>query len=284
MHKKILAAILLGTILVTGTGCQGSDGEEKQSVSFQENADESEESLEQDGTESAAAQDEAAGESAAQNEAAEGAVSQEEVTGEMAQSEEIEQEQEAGAAQMEADAIDLQHEKEEIPAESVERTAFTQSALQLDESANWIRVSSENREDGSFGEVYSCEEGLEYEWNYNPSDKADAASGLEEALAQAGWSVSDTSKNSVLSDAFGYEVYNYIAYEDDNGYSMMSDNGKQDNDGSKYEDDNGYSMIHQGLYLDMEGGYYTADFSMMEGNMGMYYEKAETLLSQIYIA
>lgn len=252
MHKKILAAILLGTILVTGTGCQGSDGEEKQSVSFQENADGPEESLEQDGTESAAAQDEAAGE----------AVSQDEVTGEMAQSEEIEQEQEAGAAQMEADAIDLQHEKEEIPAESVERTAFAQSALQLDESANWIRVRSENREDGSFGEVYSCEEGLEYEWNYNPSDKADAASGLEEALGQAGWSVSDTSKNSVLSDAFGYEVYNYIAYEDDNGYSM----------------------IHQGLYLDMEGGYYTADFSMMEGNMGTYYEKAETLLSQIYIA
>lgn len=251
MHRKILAAILLGTILVTGSGCQGSDGEESLSMSFQENEEGADESAAQSETEQAA-EDEAAAEAAVQDGAAE----------ETAQSAEMEQEQEAGAAQMEADAIDLQHQKEEIPEESVEQTAFDQGALRLDDSADWIRILSENREDGSFGEKYFCEEGLEYEWNYRPSDEADAAAGLEEALAGEGWSVSDTSKNSVLSDAFGYEVYNYTAYEDDNGYSM----------------------IHQGLYLDREGGYYTADFSMMEGNMGIYYEKAESLLSRIYLA
>lgn len=262
MHKKILATILLGTILVTGTGCQGSDGEEKQSVSFQENADESEENAQPGKTGEAAVQDGAEGETAAQDEAAGEITVQDEAADEDARSEEMKQEQEAGAAQMEADAIDLQHEKEVIPEESVEQTAFAQSALRLDESANWIRIRSENREDGSFGEEYSCEEGLKYEWAYSPADQADTVGSPETALSRTGWSVSDTSRNDALSDALGHEVYNYIAYEDDNGYSM----------------------IHQGLYLDMEGGYYTADFSMMEGNMGTYYEKAETLLSQIYIA
>lgn len=222
MHKKILAALLLGAMLATASGCHGAEGEEKQSVSVQENTDDAEEK---------------------------------------ARAKANEEEQEAGAAQVEADAIDQQHVKEEIPAESVEQTVFAQSILQLDESANWIRVRSENREDGSFGEKYACEEGLEYEWNYTPSEKADAAGGLEAALAQPGWSVSDTSRNDELSDRLGCEVYNYTVYEDDNGYSM----------------------IRQGLYFDMEGGYYTADFSMMEGNMGMYYEKAETLLAQVYI-
>lgn len=242
MRKKILAAVLLGTMLVAGTGCQGSNGEEKQNASVQEDVNGEESSTEE-----------------TENNVTEGEQTSQDESG---QSEEMEKEQEAGAAQMEADAIDRQHEKKEIPTESVERTAFAKNALELDESANWIRTGSENREDGSFGETYVCEEGLEYEWSYMPSEKADAQSGLEAALSQLGWSVSDTSKNDALSESLGHEVYNYIAYEDDNGYSM----------------------IHQGLYLDMEGGYYTADFSMMEGSMGEYYDRAETLLSQIYIA
>lgn len=261
MHKKILAAVL-GTILVTGTGCQGKSGEETQSAAFQENTDEAAEA----GNEAAETGDGAA-EAEAEAETEAGAETEAEAAGqadaeESILSEEMQQEQEAGAAQLEADAIDQLHEQNEIPAESVEQTVFAQSALQLDESAGWIRVCSENREDGSFGEVYSCEDGLEYEWNYYSSDGTEAGGDVETALTQAGWSVSDASRDDTLSDALGHEVYHYLAYEDDNGYSM----------------------IHQGLYLDIEGGYYTADFSMMEGNMGIYYDRVETLLSQIYIA
>lgn len=253
MYKKILAGVLFGMILITGIGCQGSGRKETEHVSEQEIGPAAGESRPQEET---AALDETAEEAGNRD-------SQEETPklDEEYQLADMQQEQEAGAAQLEADAIDMQHEKKEIPEESVPRTVFGESALKLDESLNWICTYSEKQEDGSFGEVYACEEGLEYEWKYVPAEETDADSGLQAALSQEGWSVSGTERNDTLSGALGCEVYDYTAYEDDNGYSMM----------------------HQGLYLNIEGGYYTADFSMMEGSMGMYYDRVETLLSQIYI-
>lgn len=244
MKKKIAAAILLGIMVIGCAGCKDSDKEEAKTPSQETVAD-------ADSTEDDKA------DNGAENNTDDILITSEEET----QPDEIEKEQELGEAQAQADAIEAQHQDREIPETSVDQAAFTQKKLMLDESANWIRISSETREDGTFGEAYAYDERLEYTWNYAAAEKADAQSGLEAAIATKNWELADSSRNDALSEKLGCEVYDYTAYEDDNGYSMF----------------------HQGVYVDVEGGYYLADFSMMEGDLGEYYNTAQALLGQIYV-
>lgn len=173
-------------------------------------------------------------------------------------SEEVAAEQAMGEAQTQADEIDAMHQNE-LATESVEQTTFAQSRLYLAESDNWIRTSSENREDGSFGESYQANERLTYSWSYTPAEKADAQAGLDMYMAAKGWTLSENTYSEDITAALGCETYYYTAYEDDNGYSML----------------------HRGIYVNTEAGYYTADFSMMEGDTGEYYEMAGLYLAQI---
>ena len=173
-------------------------------------------------------------------------------------SEEVAAEQAMGEAQTQADEIDAMHQ-DELATESVEQTAFAQSRLYLAESDNWIRASSQNQEDGSFGEEYQGNEDLTFAWNYTPAEKADAQAGLDMYMAAKGWTLSENTYSEDITAALGCETYYYTAYEDDNGYSML----------------------HRGIYINTEAGYYTADFSMMEGDTGEYYEMAGLYLAQI---
>ncbi|MEE1197284.1 MAG: hypothetical protein UHS54_10525 [Lachnospiraceae bacterium] len=173
-------------------------------------------------------------------------------------SEEVAAEQAMGEAQTQADEIDAMHQ-DELATESVEQTAFAQSRLYLAESDNWIRTSSENREDGSFGESYQANERLDYSWDYTQAEKTDAQAGLDMYMAAKGWTLSENTYSEDITAALGCETYYYTAYEDDNGYSML----------------------HRGIYINTEAGYYTADFSMMEGDTGEYYEMAGLYLAQI---
>lgn len=173
-------------------------------------------------------------------------------------SEEVAAEQAMGEAQTQADEIDAMHQNE-LATESVEQTTFAQSRLYLAESDNWIRTSSENREDGSFGESYQANERLTYSWSYTPAEKADAQAGIDMCMTAKEWDLSENTYSEEITAALGYETYYYTAYEDDNGYSML----------------------HRGIYVNTEAGYYTADFSMIEGDMGDYYDMAGLYLAQI---
>lgn len=223
MKKKIIAAILMGTMLVTAAGCsdkETSDADKK----VTEESDEGE------------------------------AID----TEESEVSEEVAAEQAMGEAQTQADEIDAMHQ-DELATESVEQTAFAQSRLYLAESDNWIRTSSENREDGSFGESYQANERLDYSWDYTQAEKTDAQAGLDAYVTGKAWTLSESAYSEAITAALGCETYYYTAYEDDNGYSML----------------------HRGLYINTETGYYTAEFIMMEGDMGDYYEMADQYLAQI---
>lgn len=220
MHKKLVMALMLTAVLAAGTGCKEKTDENAQAT----------------------------------EETAEGEDQTKEVD---ADAEDVIVD-ETEAIQTEADLIDEQHQKE-LATESVEQTTFGQSRLYLAESDNWIRVSSQNQEDGSFGEEYQGNEDLTFAWNYTPAEKADAQAGLDMYMAAKGWTLSENTYSEDITAALGCETYYYTAYEDDNGYSML----------------------HRGLYINTETGYYTAEFIMMEGDMGDYYEMADQYLAQI---
>lgn len=222
MHKKIAIALMLTAVLATGAGCKEKTADEKGTTA------ETAESAEENSTD--------------------------ETDGDY-------DEQVDGEAQIQANEIDAQHEKE-LATESVEQTAFAQRKLYLADSDNWIRTSSENREDGSFGEEYQANESLTYSWNYAPAEKADAQTGLDMCMISNEWTLSESTYSEDITAALGCETYYYTAYEDDNGYSML----------------------HRGIYINTETGYYTADFSMMEGDSGEYYEMAGQYLAQVSFA
>lgn len=260
MHKKLLTAMLISVMLMACTGCGrdaaqeavGPDSivNEQESTAGEKQVTKEQQNAEEDKQESTAADDKstADGQEAATD-------------GQQSETEDVEREQEIGAAQEAANEIDAMHEKEELPEKSVEQAAFAQKKLMLDESAGWIRIQSEDGSDGSCTESYAYDENLEYSWSYTPGALSDVESAISTVMEEREWLLTDSARNDELSGKLGLEVYSYSAYEDDNGYSML----------------------HEGLWLNTENGYYMADFSMMEGNMGEYYDTAHALLAQIYI-
>lgn len=207
-----------------------------------------------------------------QTEEAAGTAEQESIAGEQENAAEEQEsavtEQEMAKAQADADEIDALHQ-ENGSQTAAERADFGFAVPTAEGMEGWLCIESGTGEDGISREIYQCDEELKYMWECQAADTgsaADAGSAAEtavtEKLSGKGWVISRTSRNDQLSDRLQTEVYDYQAYEDDNGYSMY----------------------HQGIYVDGAEYRYLVDYSVMEGFFGDYYERITQLLEGVTIA
>ena len=174
-------------------------------------------------------------------------------------------EQEAGAAQEAADEIDQLHaDSKETAKTSVERGSWDGKMLEMDETGSWVRQSSEEDGKGGFAESYVCDADgrLEYTWSCVPESVSNGAAFTEDYIQNSGWTAASVTLNEDVAADLGMDAYEYTAYEDDNGYSML----------------------HRGVLIADDDNYYTADFRMMEGDMGQYETSVQEWLSSLYLA
>ena len=117
---------------------------------------------------------------------------------------------------------------------------------------------------GGFAESYVCDADgrLEYTWSCVPESVSDGAAFTEDYIQNSGWTAASVTLNEDVAADLGMDAYEYTAYEDDNGYSML----------------------HRGVLIADDDNYYTADFRMMEGDMGQYETSVQEWLSSLYLA
>lgn len=238
MHrKKILAALLAAAVLAL-PGC-GSTAGQSDDMSVKDVTIETDSSSSGNATDGSESTGEGSGEAA--------------------------DEQEAGAAQEAADEIDQLHaDGKETVQTSVERGAWDGKLLEMDETGSWVRQSSEEDGKGGFEESYVCDADgrLEYTWSCVPESVSDCAAFTEDYIQDSGWTAASVTLNEDVAADLGMDAYEYTAYEDDNGYSM----------------------IHRGVLIADDDTYYTADFRMMEGDMGQYETSVQEWISSLYLA
>ena len=239
MQRKKILAVLLAAAVLALPGCSSNTADQSDDPSAKNitiEADGSSSENETDGSESA---DEGSGEAA--------------------------DEQEAGAAQEAADEIDQLHaDGKETVQTSVERGSWDGKILEMDETGSWVRQSSEEDGKGGFEESYICDADgrLEYTWSCVPESVSDGAAFTEDYIQNCGWTAASVTLNEDVAADLGMDAYEYTAYEDDNGYSML----------------------HRGVLIADDDTYYTADFRMMEGDMGQYETSVQEWLSSLYLA
>lgn len=230
MHRKKIPAVLLAAAVLALPGCSSNTADQSDDSSVKNIT------IEADGSESTG---EGSGEAA--------------------------DEQEAGAAQEAADEIDQLHaDGKETVQTSVERGAWDGKLLEMDETGSWVRQSSEEDGKGGFEESYVCDADgrLEYTWSCVPESVSDCAAFTEDYIQDSGWTAASVTLNEDVAADLGMDAYEYTAYEDDNGYSM----------------------IHRGVLIADDDTYYTADFRMMEGDMGQYETSVQEWISSLYLA